>query len=77
VRENPIRTDYALLPEYLFGRTKAGGIHCYVLDGQGTLADVVLLNDHWPRFAEVDPRTVEDCTDVLINVLRDSWQNAD
>jgi hypothetical protein len=75
--DHPIQTDYALLPEYLFGREKAGGIHCYVLDREGTLAYVVLLNDHWPRFSRVDPRTVDDCTDVLIDVLGDAWSPAD
>ncbi|MHC5006084.1 MAG: hypothetical protein ACYTGF_01865 [Planctomycetota bacterium] len=77
VDENPIATDYALLGEYLFGREAAGGIHCYVLDAEGTVVYVVLLNDHWEPFAEVMPRTVDECTDVLINVLRDSWQTAD
>jgi len=74
VGDHPIATDYALLPEYLFGREAAGGIHCYVLDAKGTVVYVVLLNDHWEPFAEVMPRTVDECTDVLINVLRDSWQ---
>jgi len=75
--DHPIQTDYALLPEYLFGREAAGGIHCYVLDREGTVAYAVLLNDHWPPFAEAAPRTVDDCTDVLIDVLRDSWLDAD
>ncbi|MHC4422395.1 MAG: hypothetical protein ACYS1E_17615 [Planctomycetota bacterium] len=77
LRDHPIGTEYALLAEYLFGREVAGGIHCYVLDAEGTVVYVVLLNDHWPPFAEAAPRTVDDCTDVLIDVLRDSWQNAD
>ena len=76
-RDHPIRTDYALLAEYLFGRDAAGGIHAYVLDAEGTVAYAVLRNDHWRPFAEVAPRTVDDCTDVLVDVLRDSWQNAD
>jgi hypothetical protein len=75
--EHPIRTDYALLAEYLFGREAVGGIHCYVLDAEGTVVYAVLLNDHWPAFAEVMPRTVDECTDVLIDVLRDSWLNSD
>jgi hypothetical protein len=74
LQDHPIRTDYALLAEYLFGRDAAVGIHCYVLDGEGVVAYAVLLNDHWPPFAEADPRTVDDCTEVLIEVLGASWQ---
>jgi hypothetical protein len=77
VRDHPIGTDYALLAEYLFGRDAAGGIHGYVLDAGGTVACAVLLNDHWPPFADADPRTVDDCTEVLIDVLRDSWKTVD
>jgi hypothetical protein len=75
LREHPIETDYALLAEYLYvGRDVPGGIHCYVLDRHGTLADAVLLNSHWPEFSDPDPRTVEDCTDILIGVLREEWR---
>jgi len=72
VRDHPIETEYALLAEYLIlGTGIPGGIHCYVLDAQGRVAHVVLLNSHWSAFADADPQTVEDCTGVLIEVLRD------
>ena len=72
VRDHPIETEYALLAEYLIlGTGIPGGIHCYVLDAQGSVAHVVLLNSHWSAFADADPQTVEDCTGVLIEVLRD------
>ena len=77
LRDHPSGTDYALLPEYLFGADAAVGIHAYVLDESGTVADAVLLNSHWARFSEADPRTVEQCTDVLGGVLRDDWRQAD
>jgi hypothetical protein len=77
VRANPIDTDYALLAEYLFLHDAAGGIHCYVLDAEGTLAYAVLLNDHWKPFKKVMPRTVDECSDVLIDVFRDSWVSED
>ena len=65
-------TDYALLPEYLFvGSAAVGGIHCYIVDADGRLAFVVLQNSHWPEFTEVDPKTTDDCSTVLITVLRD------
>ncbi|MGB2988316.1 MAG: hypothetical protein WBE26_20795 [Phycisphaerae bacterium] len=72
LRENPVENEYAVLPEYLFlGGGGVGGIHCYIIDGENRLAFVVLLNSHWPIFAEMDPKTVDDCTDVLIEVLRE------
>jgi hypothetical protein len=75
LREHPGSTDYALLPEYLFGgRGVPVGIHGYVLTADGTVADVVLLNSHWSAFSDADPRTVADCTEILIGVLRDDWR---
>ena len=72
LRENPVENEYALLPEYLFlGGGGVGGIHCYIIDGENRLAFVVLLNSHWSIFAEMDPKTIDDCTDVLIETLRD------
>ena len=72
VRANPIETHYALLPEYLGGKTEAGGIHAYMVDAEGTVAFQVLLNSHWEEFAKAMPlKTADDCTAVLIEVLRD------
>jgi hypothetical protein len=72
VQANPIRTSYALLPEYLMGTGGGvGGIHCYVLDADGKVAFAVLLNSHHKPFADAQPSSVADCTDVLIQVLRE------
>ncbi|MHC4947182.1 MAG: hypothetical protein ACYTG1_02815 [Planctomycetota bacterium] len=68
---NPVETDYALLAEYLIGSRAVGGIHCYVLEPDGTVAFVVLLNSHHAPFSRVDPKTREDCTRVLLEVLDD------
>ncbi|NOT00821.1 MAG: hypothetical protein HOP29_09355 [Phycisphaerales bacterium] len=71
VRANPIGTRYALLPEYLDGKTEVIGIHTYIVDAEGAVAFVVLLNSHWEEFSKVNPKTEGDCTAVLIDVLRD------
>jgi hypothetical protein len=71
LRSNPIGTRYALLPEYLGNKTEAGGIHAYVVDADGTVAFQVLLNSHWEEFSKAKPKTADDCTAVLIEVLRD------
>ena len=71
VRVNPIGTRYALLPEYLGGKTDAGGIHAYVVDAEGTVAFQILLNSHWEEFSKAKPKTADDCTAVLIDVLRE------
>ena len=75
--DHPIETDYALLAEYLIGgRGLPVGIHGYLLDEQGQVADVVLLNSHHPPFADANPATIEDCTNVLIGVLDDELSPA-
>lgn len=72
VREHPIETDYALLAEHIIGgRGVPVGIHCYVVDAEGTPALGVLLNSHWTEFSSANPQTVDDCTDVLLGVLED------
>jgi hypothetical protein len=72
VTAHPIDTDYALMPEYLIGgRGVPVGIHCYIVDAEGGIAHVVLLNSHWTIFTEMDPQTTDDCTEVLIEVLRE------
>ena len=76
VQTNPITTEYAFLAEYLFlgGNGGVGGVHCYFVDSQGTLAYGFLINSHNPDFAEADPQTVQDCTALLIKALRDDLQ---
>jgi len=70
--EHPVATEYALLPEYLLlGGSAVGGIHCYIVDAENRLAYVVLLNSHWEVFIEMNPQTVDDCTPVLIEALRE------
>ena len=70
IKAHPAETEYVLLPEYLIGGSGAvGGIHCYVLDKDTRVAFGVLLNSHWDVFADANPKTVEDCTDVLTAVL--------
>ncbi len=72
-----IETDYALLPEYLTGgEGYVEGIHCYMLDAEGTVAYAVLLNSHHKPFYEADPQTIADCTAVLIGVLREDLKVA-
>jgi hypothetical protein len=72
VTEHRIDTEYALMAEYLIlGTGVPGGIHCYVLDAEGRSAHVVLLNSHWSAFSDANPQTTDDCTAVLIEVLRE------
>jgi len=71
VRANPIGTRYALLPEYLGGKKDAGGIHAYIVDAEGAVAFQILLNSHWEEFSKAKPKSEDECTAVLIDVLRD------
>ncbi len=77
VKEHPIETDYALLPEYLFGgRGAVGGVHVYLVGADGVCAYAVLLNSHHEAFNDVNPQTVPDCTRLVLNVLRDELKPA-
>lgn len=70
LKENPVQTEYVLLAEYLFDRESAGGVHCYILDAEGTVAYAALLNSHHKMFTDVNPKTVADCNEILLSVLR-------
>jgi len=71
VRANPIETHYALLPEYLGGKTEAVGIHAYIVDAEGEVAFQVLLNSHWEEFSKAHPKTPDEGTALLVDVLRE------
>ncbi|MCK4340794.1 MAG: hypothetical protein KAY37_03615 [Phycisphaerae bacterium] len=72
--QNPLETNYALLSEYMIGgRGIPIGVHVYLLDAEGTCAYAVLLNSHHQAFNDVDPQTVEDCTQMVLNVLREEF----
>jgi len=73
VKNHPIKMAYAVLPEYLFGGSGAvHGIHGYIVAKDGKVAFVVLQNSKWPAFHEMNPQTVDDCTEVLVRALRES-----
>lgn len=75
--EHPVDTDYALLPEYLIGGGgKVVGVHTYVLASDGTCAYAIGLNSHHQAFNDVNPQSPDDCTTIIINVLRAELQAA-
>lgn len=70
IEQRPPSTEYALLTEYLIGAKGIPvGIHVYLLDAGGRPAYVRLLNSHHARFKTVDPRSVADCTTIVLDVL--------
>jgi hypothetical protein len=81
VREHPLSTAYALLPEYLItrvpdGGTRAGGVHAYVVDAQGRLVDALLLNSHHEAFQTAAAKTPAECTELVLAVLAQDWRAA-
>ena len=74
VREAGLKTDYALLVEIMMlPNGEPGGVHYYLSDPKGELADGSFTNDHWDEFKAVQPKTAEDGYVVAIRMLRRSW----
>ncbi len=71
VKTHPIATRYALLPDYLMrGDGTPGGIHGYIVDAAGTVVFFTMQNSAWDEWEKVQPKTVDDCTTVLIEALK-------
>jgi len=74
VREVGIGTDYALLVEIMILPSgEPGGVHYYLSDPKGELADGSFTNDHWDEFKAVQPKTPDDGYEVAIRMLRRIW----
>ena len=69
-----ITTDYALLVEVMIlPNGLPGGVHYYLSDPKGRLADGSFTNEHWDEFQAVQPKTPEDGCEVAIRMLRRTW----
>ena len=74
VSEMDIATDYALVVEIMMMPDGTpGGVHYYLSDPQGALADGSFTNDHWDEFKAVQPKTPDDGCEVAIRMLRGNW----
>lgn len=72
LRDHPPQTDYAFLAEYLLVTGEHSGVigvHGYLLDREGRVACAVGVNSHHDSFNEVNPKTVDDCTLVLLKSI--------
>jgi hypothetical protein len=75
IKANPIQTEYAALPEYLLSPRAAVGVHIYIVDAQGRIAEGFLLNSHHAAFSKADPKSADDCTQLLVQVIKDAWHS--
>jgi hypothetical protein len=74
VSEVGIETDYALIVEIMMMPDGApGGVHYYLSNAQGELADGSFTNEHWDEFKAVQPNTPDDGCEVAIRMLRRTW----
>jgi len=72
VEQHPLETEYAMLPEYLIGgRGTVVGVHLYAINVEGAVVYGMGKNSHHDAFNEVDPQDADDCTTIVINVMRD------
>jgi len=77
VKDAGIQTEYALLIEILSnpGETQVGGVHYYLSDRSGNLADGGLTNSHWEEFKEVQPKDRQGGYEVAIRMIRKAWKS--
>lgn len=78
VRQAGIETDYALMAEILCNpdETRVVGVHYYLADAAGSIADCRLSNSHHKAFKQVDPEHREGGYQVLVRTLRAQWGRA-
>jgi len=74
-----IQTDYALLVEILCNSSEnnVGGVHYYLCDKEGNLADGGLTNSHWDEFKEVEPHDRNGGLAVAKLMLRNGWSTSE
>ena len=77
IAERGTDTDYALLVEILTNRdeTWVGGVHFYLADPQGRIAELSLSNSHHERFKAVDPTDRHGGFEVAKGLLQDALGN--
>ena len=75
MKEEEIQTDYALLVEILCNSSEnnVGGVHYYLCDKEGNLADGGLTNSHWDEFHKVEPHDRNGGLAVAKLMLRNGW----
>lgn len=76
VKTTGIQTEYALLVEILCNptETRVGGVHFYLSDRTGNLADGGLTNSHWEEFKEIQPHDRQGGYEVAVLMLRREWK---
>ena len=75
VRKNPPATEYALFADYgVFSpspdRSKVSHVHFIVCDRAGGWVIVDFQNSHHRDFQEIDPKSPEDCSRLLVKRLK-------
>ena len=71
IKEAGIETDYALLVEIMIlPNGVPGGVHYYLSDPEGEIADGSFTNSHWDEFKEVQPKSPDDGYEVATRMLR-------
>ncbi|MCF7918494.1 MAG: hypothetical protein K9N06_01090 [Candidatus Cloacimonetes bacterium] len=79
MKEENIQTDYALMVEILCSsaENKVGGVHYFLCDKDGNLANGGLTNSHWAEFQEVEPHDRQGGLAVAKLMLRNNWHKSE
>jgi hypothetical protein len=75
VKQADLATDYALLVEILCNgdETNVLGVHFYLAEKSGLLADGGLTNSHWDEFRRVNPVDRHGGLSVLKEMIQKRW----
>ena len=76
IKGDEITTDYVLLVEILCNasETEVRGVHYFLCDKDGNLANGGLTNSHWAEFEEVKPHSRQGGLAVAKLMLSSGWQ---
>ena len=72
LRKHPAETDYALLVDVTI---PTHHVHIILCEGSGEWVATSLMNSHHPEFQEIDPKTLEDGSELAFRRLKAIMQN--
>ena len=72
-----LSTDYAFMAEIVFNaeESRVLGVYFFLADRFGRIASARMANSHHSEFQKIQPKDRNDGFRVLIEMIREGWQN--